>query len=143
MKKRRSFLFYFTIALPVVFALGILKSALLPQQSTNAADFGVQGTIVRQENDRDCENTRGLSVSYADSIYESMLCAIRSPATTPAMGGSNACNGDNGGPLLAADYNTPRPDFDVGVQVGVVSWWVVACEQSVRDLCTFLNTRGF
>lgn len=88
----------------------------------NAPDFAVQGSIVRIENKNDCEDARGLSASYADSIFESMLCTFQTPGTIPSNGASNACNGDNGGPLLAADYNIQRPDSDVGVQVGVVSW---------------------
>lgn len=85
--------------------------------------FAVQGTIVRIEDNNECEDARGLSASYADSIFpESMLCTFQTQGTTPAKGASNACNGDNGGPLLAADYNIQRPDSDVGVQIGVVSW---------------------
>lgn len=92
------------------------SSVGMPQNSA------VQGTIVRIEDNEECENTRGLSASYADSIFESMFCTFQTRSTAPSSGASNACNGDNGGPLLAADFNVQRPDADVGVQVGVVSW---------------------
>ena len=85
----------------------------------------VQGSFVRIEDANECEDARGLSASYADSIFESMLCTFRAQGTSPTNGASNACNGDNGGPLLAADLDTQRPDSDVGVQVGVVSWYVL------------------
>ena len=88
----------------------------------NAGDFVLQGSWVREETKSQCEDTRGLSVSYADSILESMVCAIKSVTNNPSARGANACNGDNGGPLMAADYSIPRPADDVGVQIGVVSW---------------------
>ena len=87
-----------------------------------APNSTLQGTIVRIEDNRDCEDTRGLSVSYEDSIFESMFCTFQTKSTAPSNGASNACNGDNGGPLMAADYSVPQPRGYVGVQVGVVSW---------------------
>ena len=90
-----------------------------------ATDFAVQAGTTALETDAACEATRGpSSVSYADSLYESMFCAIRTYSETPNMGATNACSGDAGGPLLAVDYTSEEvvDDSYVGIQVGVISW---------------------
>ena len=88
--------------------------------------FEVHGSIVNLRTNTECEATRGLSASYKDSIYDSMLCAARGGPQLQ-VSAANACNGDGGGPLLAINFANVKGDDDVGVQVGVVSWGYDSC----------------
>eukprot|EP00977_Amphora_coffeiformis_P014080 scaffold3849_cov179-Amphora_coffeaeformis.AAC.18 len=99
-----------------------------------ATNFAVQAGTTALETDDACQATRGFSVSYADSLYESMFCAIRSYGETPNNGATNACSGDGGGPLLAVDYTSEEvvEESYVGIQVGVISWGYDSCSSGNR-----------
>jgi trypsin len=74
-------------------------------------DLSVKGGIINLQDNTACAAFKGNSASYSDSIYDSMLCAFGTS--------TNACQGDNGGPLVAGNINDPSiPD----ALVGVVSW---------------------
>lgn len=103
----------------LIVVLGIGDNQPGPSQ---ASATQVLGAIVNIESNAECMQNKGLGVSYSDSIDESMICAIRNKSDQVSASGANACDRDNGGPLIASDFSGDNPPDYVGDLIGVVSW---------------------
>jgi secreted trypsin-like serine protease len=70
------------------------------------------GTIVDYVTNEQCQSDYDKSENPPNTITDDMMCA--------AMGGTDTCQADSGGPLMIA--NGDGPAMDPPIQVGIVSW---------------------